>query len=54
MISVSVLLLLFLSYILNNDSMLVTAADLTAAVIADSSNPNGQTYKMNINLQMTP
>lgn len=41
MISVSVLLLLFLSYILNNDSMLVTAADLTAAVIADSSNPNG-------------
>lgn len=41
MISVSVLLLLFLSYILNNDSMLVTAADLTAAAIADSSNPNG-------------
>lgn len=40
MLSISVLLLLFLNSILNNGSILVTAADLTAAAIADNINPN--------------
>lgn len=41
MLSISILSIIFLNSILNNNAILVTAADLTAAVIAEKSNSNG-------------
>lgn len=41
MLSISILSIIFLNSILNNNAILATAADLTAAVIAEKSNSNG-------------
>lgn len=41
MLSISILSIIFLNSFLNNNAILATAADLTAAVIAEKSNSNG-------------